>query len=1373
MHCVGAGISGYGMKSAMMQLSFSVQCLYSWRLIPKYQTSNTLILEDSLEGREEMLSSSPLPRSSRLTKHFPRAKRSKAQAAMRAFRVHQTTKPSITAIQPTSTVSAMAQIPCLYRESRLTPSPTSASHILDIDASNPTTRSASLARAGSKRPFEEISSHDEDSYARKYLATEGSVFFRAKHRSPRSLLWRVLDDRKVLEIQSVDLVKEKKHDNADSWLTYRVHFGNRILEKGVQFADPEGSDALECYVLTEGKELVTTRLGKDLLLRPDVPAHFDPGNVAKRYTSSVLSVRNPYRFLAVSSLLLLVSLADGGLVRLERKAGENGTQWRETFFSEGGWRDTLTLKGLNPFAGRPVVRYGTLELDPSAVADMAMSPDGKFVWTVSLDHCLRAWSTASGKVVLKQDLLNERLNERERNAYAMSAEQGRLLQIVQTGPASHDRAVTRMDEDGKYALVVHSPKDHQIKIYEITNVAAVEGETVQLLDLQPDFKLIPPTDEFLNANIWHLDTFHMQRGANWAGVKLWVRARSGALCRTFVIDFDVLDDGEACDLRDVWRMSWTVVDAGASTAEELKNSADFPGELEGSGATAVTPSEQWLAFLFYPGRFTSSSLETALYMYRKARGLGGSSSARGFKAAERPLEERLLSAITAKILLRRSANDQPDYQRYQQDIQAQWRNFWSVLSLLHTRRQEAVGFSFDTFGELPWSIGADYVAPLRICSSLELRQRNSYLLYDNLDAQVDEVVFRRIFPARNNGGAERGHFEEPVAIGRLMDAARQLRLSFSAAANGKIRDVAYRNIKGLRDEGERAGLPMALYEEVDMQEEVTTEAFDALNEGVEVLDGLTNLENEHFQTLLGWLEEAAAFGGVGENHRLARYGVAFTVQAAQVMLQEAEGILLDVLTLVAFMAGDIDEPLSDNFNADHVYLSALRRLQGIQLLLWLAQHEREKTMQIGTSPQVAELMTTETLLEDIYIGNWLAWEPRTGEQLHLPEILTLSASAWINGPQLGEYYWEGATTDILARLVKLKETALATEFLTFTAKQLPWSQYVQARLYLLKGAYTQASALFISAAQGVSKGEVRNDAELLSPHEEASFGSGLVAYYQHIISLFEKLKAYSYVVDFAHKALNNTQKVPNFTQKMAEIDRKKNATDSPAFDRFNASADELKLLKKMELHDEILNRLFIALLATARYREAFDALTDIENRPVKRSCLHKLIEAAVKSDCVSDFLALPFSADLASAADTLLADSARRELASGSFTTSTPYYQILYAFRVSRSDFRGAASILYEHLVRLKAVPEHVRDPEDETVVHCYLLLINTLACCGEDEAWILAEPKEGTGEKRGLVRLSDLRREYVADLDRRSEVVLGRFPLVGGDGGGEAMDVL
>jgi DNA repair protein RAD51/nuclear pore complex protein Nup160 len=152
-----------------------------------------------------------------------------------------------------------------------------------------------------------------------------------------------------------------------------------------------------------------------------------------------------------------------------------------------------------------------------------------------------------------------------------------------------------------------------------------------------------------------------------------------------------------------------------------------------------------------------------------------------------------------------------------------------------------------------------------------------------------------------------------------------------------------------------------------------------------------------------------------------------------------------------------------------------------------------------------------------------------------------------------------------------------------------------------------------------------------------------------------------------------------------------------------------------------------------------------------------------------------------------LADKVDDILASFCHTTlnlaSGPqYYDLLYSFRISRNNFRGAASILYERLQRLKTTSSQVHDPADESLTQCYLMIINTLSSVGEEEAYILADQRIDTTQqrfeigdakkklKRQIVTLDTLRKEYQAELDRVEAIESGQYPFVDG---GDEMDIL
>jgi hypothetical protein len=154
----------------------------------------------------------------------------------------------------------------------------------------------------------------------------------------------------------------------------------------------------------------------------------------------------------------------------------------------------------------------------------------------------------------------------------------------------------------------------------------------------------------------------------------------------------------------------------------------------------------------------------------------------------------------------------------------------------------------------------------------------------------------------------------------------------------------------------------------------------------------------------------------------------------------------------------------------------------------------------------------------------------------------------------------------------------------------------------------------------------------------------------------------------------------------------------------------------------------------------------------------------------TDLLKFPFIG-LTDEVDAILADlcHATLNLASG-----PPYHQILYSFRISRGNFRGAASILHERLQRLKSTSSKIHDPADESLSQCYLMIINALSSVSEDDAYILAEKRIddtvapswtiGTAKKmlkRQIVTLETLRKEYQAELDRVAAIETGQFPFV------------
>lgn len=155
----------------------------------------------------------------------------------------------------------------------------------------------------------------------------------------------------------------------------------------------------------------------------------------------------------------------------------------------------------------------------------------------------------------------------------------------------------------------------------------------------------------------------------------------------------------------------------------------------------------------------------------------------------------------------------------------------------------------------------------------------------------------------------------------------------------------------------------------------------------------------------------------------------------------------------------------------------------------------------------------------------------------------------------------------------------------------------------------------------------------------------------------------------------------------------------------------------------------------------------------------------------TELLRFPFMG-LADSVDNILTSLCQKTL---NMASGPPYHQILYSFRISRNNFRGAASILHERLQRLKTTSSKVHDPADESLAQCYLMIINTLSSVSKEDAYILAEqriedtrgpPQWGIGQgkkllKRQIITLDTLRKEYQAELDRIAAIESGQFPFV------------
>lgn len=242
----------------------------------------------------------------------------------------------------------------------------------------------------------------------------------------------------------------------------------------------------------------------------------------------------------------------------------------------------------------------------------------------------------------------------------------------------------------------------------------------------------------------------------------------------------------------------------------------------------------------------------------------------------------------------------------------------------------------------------------------------------------------------------------------------------------------------------------------------------------------------------------------------------------------------------------------------------------------------------------------------------------------------------------------------------------------------------------------------------------RHSVGLLDDTEWKLLNNGLPKYYSHIVSLYDRQKAFSFAIEFARIALQFTN--PHDPQSAA-------------------------------IHSDILSRLFMAATAISHFDVAYSALLAMRDEAMQKSYLRKLVEKMCETGQNRELVSLPF-AGLQDKVDEMLLQKCRgaRDVLDG-----VPYHQVLYAWRVSRNDYRGAAAVLLDRLRKLRETGEGDKifaadrgaedddgdDVMDTAVTRQYLLLINALSCVEEgQQAFILedvpAEDKAG-GQPNGL----------------------------------------
>nr|KMM71562.1 hypothetical protein CPAG_07869 [Coccidioides posadasii RMSCC 3488] len=1223
------------------------------------------------------------------------------------------------------------------------PSPQHTHGRIEVSTQDPSSR-AQVAQVG-------------DTFANELLATQASVYCRKHKCYPRSILWRVIGADRILEIRSVDLIKNI-HDHQEAVNTLRLEFPDTIIPHGVAFADGDDHHGFNIFVITASKQLYTIDIRSQFFLSQ---SQIDR-NVAKWCKScrpAPLNFVQPHRLYAGSRLELFISINTGSLLRLTRNSEDDGSGWSLLTLDERSWG--ASLRGLVNWGNSNSIQYNGKSLDPNTPNAISTTPDQAFAFVVSLNHSIKAWNLASHRLVASKDLLNRTSRQRDVHPITLSPAECTFIKIF-----TAERALP----GGMYYMITYSPYDEgQFKFWVLKG--SLTGQ-LDIEDLFPDIKLQAVDPEPPGSLFWNIVDFEIASTDDGRNMVLWVLWRSSTFYQLYSIQFDLLD------LPNAWRKNWTKM------ALELHH--DLPPTLSHPCTTDVT--SEWLEFIFFPGRYPPQVMETALSIFLQSvrAGVG-----RGFQGEPENLQERIYRAIRDSVALCKSSDAIIDYSQYFNDLDTAWRQFWLLVDEINKKRFQPISFAFDFNSNLPWIIFSDSCASVRECTSTEIILHNeSDLLRNNLHHA------KTIWPHRNLVFELGDHPDQSAKIIGLAASFRN-RLTQELIQNCHttlntelVMEPSLSALERVTAFHDRCGFAYLL----------TDSMYDAIHEDIENSIGFDRLRTDSFLAIINTIP--SGFQSTDSGYLSTEFGRDAIMTGATESICLTKQIVFDLLLLIVFIEIELRPEAIAEFSGPELFDALVGLLKEYEILSWLVSrvrvsqrnrsidHGRDAKTRIAANVQLAPACERRiSILEEIFAVHTRLLTGSTSLMHSLTQQVCTIVS-WTMST--GRVSFEHILVFIQCGLLVDGNIDLATDFLC-CQPDTGWSTYVKGRLCLAKCDFDGAVGNFQKASHILSYGRPIGDlhemsAKLVDMTSVANFHSGLSNYFLHITGLFERAQSFISAAFFTSLSLE-----------FAEYNR---ASTQPA----------------SNLRAELPSRLFHSYLKTYHFDGVYIALSRDPDPAFRPSALTSLLTSVflacgTTTRGLKRMLRLPLSLEPGAYCrldDILASITKKRGLPDflpnelGLSAGSIDYLSTLKAFYIARNDLLAAASVSYQMLCLLRNTDDGVsemtyaartktKNNKDATFAQStqilgeLLSLTNLLASIKSSEAYILVDPmslpsarsnsipttQEGVSmmdptptdqlamrqhsvTTQIVLTVNDLRREYQLELDKILKIQSG-----------------
>ncbi|ORX40189.1 nucleoporin Nup120/160-domain-containing protein [Kockovaella imperatae] len=718
--------------------------------------------------------------------------------------------------------------------------------------------------------------------------------------------------------------------------------------------------------------------------------------------------------------------------------------------------------------------------------------------------------------------------------------------------------------------------------------------------------------------------------------------------------------------------------------------------------------ETFIRHLFYPGRFSSLSLSTALEEY----------CARLSEYQDWPQLNNSYSCLSRKMAaivgctIAMDTHPQtgaPAVDIFRRDTKLEWLGVWSRVRELDKHARWPVGnavvddqqivicresvlvpISMDTA-----ELIAKFASDDEVLSELS---ESALAVYPLIDASTSRTHTLVVAAAGEQLLSTLADLPTEDGLSNCLDAFfAQLDLILSSSLQSPVEQIA----DDLWDEF----LDACLTEEERTNTRRVLSECDDLEQGlVSLLDILTDLS----ASAIGSSQDNLAFAGLGNS----------IITSTIISVIDVRYTLVRYLVLVAIfhlVESDLTPDTQEGESIIAILARSLALYHRYRALSWLSEQTAEEArqyardgLQAKRKPNSGDMLTdgfgglqvgderstTDTdgfEVDYSVIHSLLAHQKPQTVQDEVVDLIADGASSFLSSlhvisPDMTDN--ESRPGDVkLGYLILIDNQPTAARAFTDLYPLSAGMAYVKGRACLELGDSQEASRLLRLASVDVDTEALAN---ILPPAENED---RLTSFYRHVTSLFEEHGLDDFVVTFGEMALNST------------------------------GEDDLK---------DIRTKVFLANLSLKAYEDAYVVLNGASNMDLRKDFLGQLISHMCEANEIGRLNALGF-VGLQQEVEKLIRFKARH-----SDPVRYPnYYKVLYSWHVSRGDYRSAGEIMYLQARRLDTDPGKSSSPLSDLAVmqaRSYLASINCMSMVDKTQAWI-AIPAPRTAPKREAKR--------------------------------------